>query len=411
MSKIRWMGPVVVVIGIGSVAAWPQFSERFLVVAPPVWQTVPVTRGDIVETVNATGTVRPMVSVPVGAPVSGPIIEVHVDYNSVVQKGDLLAKIDPQVYQANVNRDRAILATKQGDVQRVEALLEQTRRDEARAKQLREKNPDFISDTEFDSLHFNRLQLEAQLLIARAGVEQAQGNLDNSETNLAYTEIRAPVSGTILERRIQSGQTLASQFQVPELFLIAPDLEREIHVIASVGEVDVGRIQRAQQRQLPVTFKVDAYPHDEFTGVIFQVRIHSTTTQNIVTYPVLVSAPNSERKLLPGMTATLYFVVDRQSDVIRVPNEAFRYVPDIKRIHPHDRQQFVNRIKPGLSKTESLDSREHRAMSEIRQLWVANGKYVRPIQVEAGLTNERYTEVLGNTLTVGQLLVAGEGPR
>jgi HlyD family secretion protein len=242
------------------------------------YRVAEVTRGSIVSVVNATGTAQPVVSVSVGSFVSGPIQELFVDFNAVVKKNQPLATIDRRLYEANMLRDKALLATKVAERLRVEALLEQAKNDEARAVKLRKENEDFISDTEMDQFKFTHLSLKAQLSVAIASVESAQASLDNSIANLEYCNITSPVEGVIINRKIDRGQTLAAQFQTPELFVVAPDLRTEMHILASVDEADIGRIQEAERKKLPVRFTVDAHPDDLFEGKIFQIRMSSTTT-------------------------------------------------------------------------------------------------------------------------------------
>src|SRR5262249_9785001 len=206
-----------VVLGAASTAAYPSLQAYWKKRSQPVYREAGGTRGPLVRVVNATGTVQPVLSVSVGSFVSGPIEGLFVDFNDVVKKGDLLAKIDPRLYEANVARDRAVLATRKAEVERAKAQLQQARNDEARARVLRAENKGFLSDTEMDQFMFNRISLEAQLVVAEANVEQADANLKNSDANLEYTEIRSPVDGIIINRKIDQGQTLAAQFQTPEL--------------------------------------------------------------------------------------------------------------------------------------------------------------------------------------------------
>ena len=175
------------------------------------------------------------------------------------------------------------------------------------------KNKRYISETEMDKYRFSRQMLEAQLLVAQASVQQAEGNMGTSKMYLEYTKIISPVDGVVIDRKIDAGQTLAAQFQTPEMFVVAPGMEKRMYVYASVDEADIGLIRDAQKNEHEVTFTVDAYPDDLFTGKIFQVRVNPTTTQNVVTYTVVVVAPNPERKLLPGMTANLSFQIEKRT--------------------------------------------------------------------------------------------------
>ena len=211
----------------------------------PQWRTDQVVRGDLVAVVNATGQVKPVLSVQVGSFVSGPIIELPVEFNQEVKKDALLARIDPRIYKAQVDQETAILNVRKAEVKRVEALLQQARNDEQRGEALRERNADFLSDAERDQLKFNRLSLEAQLQVAEASVMQAEASLENAQTNLDYTDIKSPVDGIVIDRKIDPGQTLAAQFQTPQLFVVAPQMREKMHVHALIDEADIGLIPDA----------------------------------------------------------------------------------------------------------------------------------------------------------------------
>src|SRR5439155_20116935 len=307
---------VVVVLG-GIAAASYSPAKQYLQTRYRIqYQEEEVSTGPVVFEVNSTGTVQPVLSVHVGSFVSGPIVELHVEFNQQVKKGELLAKVDPRIYQSNLDRDEAAVATRWADVERAEALLQQAINDESRAEELRKLNKDYVSQTEIDQFHFNCMSLKAQLRLVEAAVEQAIASWEYSKLNLNYCEIRSPVDGVVIDRKIDPGQTLAAQFTTPELFIVAPDIKKEMYVIASVDEADIGLIRQAQENKQPVHFTVDAYPDDLFTGHIKEVRMNSTTTQNVVTYPVVVSAANPDMKLMPGMTANISFQVTERTSTL-----------------------------------------------------------------------------------------------
>lgn len=373
-----------------------------------------VSKGPIVSMVNATGTVKPVLSISVGSFVSGPILELKADFNQMVKKGDLLAKIDPRLYESNVARDKAQLATRVAEKQRIEALLQQAQRDESRSLALKSENKDFISQAEMDQFKFNRMSLEAQLILAEAGIDQAKASLKNSQANLDYTLITSPVDGIVIDRKIDQGQTLAAQFQTPELFIVAPDMKTKMHIIASVDEADIGLISGAKIRNLPVRFTVDAYPLDLFVGHIAQIRMSSTTTQNVVTYPVVVEAPNNEMKLMPGMTATLSFQVDEANDVLRIPNAALRFYPKKEHVHPDDRyilegtqaksDQTDDSVQTKMTAKEKAEARKNRHR---RHVWFLEGEFLRAVEVQTGLSDNKYTQLISGGLTEGIKLVTG----
>lgn len=402
---------VVVIIGAGWAAYKPAMSywkQR----NRPTYRTDEVTRRTITSVVNTSGEVKPVLSVLVGSFVSGPIEELHADFNDHVEKDQLLAEIDPRIYEAAVQRDRATLITREADVERVRAQLQQAINDEKRSIALREENADFISKTEMDRFHFNRMSLDAQLKVAQATIAQAEANLENSEANLGYTKIRSPVNGIIIDRKIDPGQTLAAQFQAPELFIIAPEMDKKMHVFASVDEADIGLIRTAQEKENPVHFTVDAYPDDLFVGEIEQIRFSSTETQTVVTYPVIVAAPNEDLKLLPGMTANLSFQIDEKEDVLCVPNAALRFYPTVRRVREEDRSLLDgagdddddSEDEPELSAREKADADRNRRS---RHVWVEDGEWLRAVEVTTGISDNRFTEIESDDLEVGDKLVIG----
>lgn len=374
-----------------------------------------VEEGDIISVVNSTGDVQPVLRVEVGSFVSGPIIELHVDFNSEVKEGELMAKVDPRLYLSAVAREKASLATREAEVKRVEALLRQAKNEEKRANQLREKHPDFISDTELDQIVANLESLEAQLAVAHASVDQAKASLENAETNLAYTDITAPVDGLVIDRLIDPGQTLAAQFQTPRLFVVAPNMREKMYVYASVDEADIGLIREAQTRGASVEFTVDAYPDDLFQGKIAQVRLNPTSTQNVVTYPVVVEAPNPDLKLLPGMTANISFQVDKQEDIIKVPNAALRFFPKKEHVRPEDHklleggtdQEETEERQDELKERSAAEKAEAKRKRNKRHVWVVEGELLKAIEIVTGISDSRFTELVSGDVKKGMKLVTG----
>jgi HlyD family secretion protein len=408
---------VLAVVAASGAAAYSPLRSYWNNRHRPKYRQAEVTRGTIVAVVNSTGPVTPVKSVLVGAFVSGPIEKLHVDYNDVVTAGQLLAEIDPRLYQANVDRDKALLATRRAELKRAEALLQQAANDLARVKKLRHKDPNLISETEMDQFEFNHKSLEAQRDVAQTSVESAEANLKNSQANLDYTMIRSPVEGTIIARKVNEGQTLAATFQVPELFVVAPDLKSEIRIIAAVDEADIGLVSEAQRRKLPVWFTVDAHKNDLFEGTIFQVRWDSAIEQNVVTYPVVVSAPNPDLKLLPGMTASLSFQVDEAADVLRIPNAALRFYPQREHVRPEDRYLLDGDEGPAPADASAssitrsaTDKFESRRVRNRRHVWIADGHQLRAVEVITGISDSRYAQLVSGELSEGQQLVTGSQP-
>jgi HlyD family secretion protein len=410
---------LVVVGALGSAAYRPAMNYWSAHNRTP-WRTAKVEHGPIVANVNSTGTVKPKIEVTVGSFISGPILELYCEFNQEVKKGDLMAKIDPRLYQAAVAHDRATLAMQEADVNRVQAQLQQAINDEKRANALRERGQSIITQADLDKYTFSRASLEAQLKISQSTVDQAKASLDTSLANLHFTEIRSPVDGIVTNRKIELGQTVAAQFQTPELFIVAPDMRKEMHVNASVDEADIGLIKQAQKKNYPVTFTVDAYPDKTFTGSILEIRLNSTTEQNVVTYPVVVSVANPNLELLPGMTASLSFQVDQRANVVKVPNTALRFYPTAKQVRPEDVAILEGRAEmnsdadqdsqpsmQGVSVTERNRMRKERGK---RHVWVTDGEKLRAIPVSTGMTDGQFTELTEGDLKPGDELVTGIKP-
>lgn len=416
-TLFRLLAVVGVLGGIGAAAYTPTknyFDER----NRPKWRTQSVTKGDIAQTVNSTGKVEPIHRVSVGASVSGPISELKVDYNTKVVEGQLLARIDQRLYKSAVARDRAQLLTRQAEVARAEAQQQQAVNDERRGSELRKGGRDFISEAELDQFRFVRMSRDADLLVSKANVDQAKALLDNSLANLAYTDILSPCDGVVIEKKIDIGQTLAAQFQTPEMFVVAPEMDQRMHIYASVDEADIGMIRKAQIDGQVVRFTVDAYPDELFDkGKIVQVRLSSTEEQNVITYPVIVETPNTDLKLLPGMTANLSFQIKRQEAIIRVPNAALRFYPPRERVHPDDRKIIdgVDEQKQMVTDTAKQMSADEKAEAtraqNLRHVWVAEGNFLRGKPVRTGISDNRYTELIEGELAESEELVVGEKPK
>jgi HlyD family secretion protein len=412
---LKFLLVVAILAGIGYFS-YPSIAKAIADRNKPRWRTEKVDRGTITKVVNATGTVKPTKSVQVGSFVSGPIVKLYVEFNQEVKKGDMLAEIDPRLFAADVARDKATLATRRADVQRVEALLQQAKNDEARALALREKNIDFMAQSEMDQLKFGRMSLEAQLEIAKASVDQAVATLTNSQANLDYCEIRSTEDGMIIDRKVEPGQTLAAQFQTPELFVIGVGMREKMHIFADVDESEIGMIRDAADEKQPVTFTVTAYPDDLFEGLIEEVRFSSTETQNVVTYPVVVGSPNPDLKLLPGMTADLSFQIRKKEDVTRIPKSALRFFPpDKKYVHPDDLHiidgsDFSNPDAENASQIETTSAERVLANEQAkkRHVWKLDGDLLRAIEVRVGLTDNRYAELVSGDVTPDTELIVGQ---
>jgi len=286
----------------------------------PDVSTVALIRGDVVDTVGATGALEAVTTVQVGSQVSGIIEELNADFNSIVRAGDVIARLEPSLFETQVEQGRANLARSEADVERLQVTLEDAQTQLARSENLSER--ELISNVELEAAQVAVRSAAAQLKSAEAGVTQSRASLNQNEVNLGHTVITAPIDGIVIARQVDAGQTVAAGMSAPELFIIAEDLTK-MQVIANIDESDVGRIRRGQ----PVTFTVDAYAAEEFEGMVSQIRLEPVVVQNVVTYATVIDVPNNELKLKPGMTATVTLEIARSDNTLRVPNAALRFRP------------------------------------------------------------------------------------
>ena len=289
--------------------------------APPAFTTVAVTRGDVVETVDATGTLQAVTTVQVGTQVSGTIKALHADFNSRVRRGQVVAELDPALFETQVEQARATVVRLEAEARRSAVQLEDAQSKLRRARELSRQQ--LISASDLETAEVNARQADAAVKSADAQIVQARASLNQAQVNLAHTVIAAPIDGVVISRNVDVGQTVAASMQAPTLFVIARDLTA-MQVNASVAESDIGRITAGQT----VTFRVDAYPGDTFEGTVSQVRLQPVIEQNVVSYVTVIDVPNPELKLKPGMTANVTIEIARASDVLRVPNAALRIRPE-----------------------------------------------------------------------------------
>ena len=294
----------------------------------------PITRGDIIDSVGATGTLQAVTTVQVGSQVSGNISWLGADFNSIVKKGQVIARLDPSLFDAQLQQTRANLSqakanqTKaQSDLERTKVQLTDANQKYTRAKELAARSLLAQSDLDaakvaVDSAQATLQSQQATVTQAQAQVTMAEASVNQSQVNLDHTIINAPIDGIVTQRSVDVGQTVAASMQAPTLFVIAADLT-EMQVNANIDEADVGRIRPGQH----VTFRVDAYPTDNFDGTVSQIRLQPVVVQNVTTYGTVITVPNEQLKLKPGMTANVKIEVAKKSDVLRVPNAALRFRP------------------------------------------------------------------------------------
>src|SRR5437588_11329493 len=315
------------VIGGGGAAYYIRSNKQDVQV-----QTAPITRGDIVDTVGATGTMQAVTTVQVGSQVSGNISWLGADFNSIVKKNQVIAKLDPSLFEAhlqqakaNLSQAQANLVKAQSDLERAKVMLTDAQQKYTRSKELAAKSLLPQSDLDaakiaVDSAQASLESQQATVAQAQAAVSQSQASVNQNQVNLDHTTITAPIDGIVTQRSVDVGQTVAASMQAPTLFIIAADLT-EMQVNANIDEADVGRIRPGQH----VTFRVDAYPTDTFQGTVAQIRLQPTVVQNVTSYATQIDVPNPALKLKPGMTANVKVEVAHKTDVMRVPNTATRF--------------------------------------------------------------------------------------
>ena len=282
--------------------------------------TKPVTVETITQYVEASGTIKPINTIEVGTQVSGTVAKIYVDYNSVVKKGDLLAELDPSLFQANVDQSTAKLSNAKAAYAKASSTLNYKKNNYLRYKHLYEKN--YVSKDEVELAQANYQQAQAELAAASAEVSAAQATLNNNLTNLGYSKITSPVDGTVISRAVDVGQTVAASFNTPTLFEVAKDLT-QIQIETSVSEADICRIKVGQKAE----YTLDGYQDRKFEGEVTQVRLASTTTNNVVTYTVIVSVDNSEGLVIPGMSANVSIITNSVKDALCVPSQALKFTP------------------------------------------------------------------------------------
>ncbi len=279
-----------------------------------------VTTGDVLETIQSTGQVKPVTEVQIGAQVSGRITKVHVDFNTQVKAGDLLAELDPQLLGAQIDENQARIAAASANVKRAEANLETARVRLERARRVFQEGVG--SQQELDAAQGNYDVTIADVASAKAQVSQLGATLRSAKTNYTYTKIYSPIDGIVINRAIDPGQTVAASFQTPTLFVIAQDL-RKMRVLADIDEADVGRLKE----QMKADIRVDAFPGETFEGTVSQVRYSPVNTSGVVTYAAVIEVENPELKLRPGMTATATIHSAEAKGTKRLPNAALRFKP------------------------------------------------------------------------------------
>ena len=374
-----------------------------------------VDRGDIVALVDTTGEVNPVTIVDVGSQVSGEISEIFVDFNSQVEKGQIIAKLNPELFQTRVNQNEANYLSAKARLDKAEVTLQNAKRQMDRTLELFER--DLVSTEEKESAEATYFNAKADLQQAEASLEQAESQLESSKVDLSHTIIRSPIDGVVINRNYNVGQTVAASFQAPVLFQIANDLTK-MQVECEVDEADIGKVDEGQK----VKFTVDAYPDEEFIGEVEQVRYSAVVESNVVTYPTIVNVENPELKLRPGMTATVSIIVGEANNALRVPNSAIRYTPpqevmmeifaEMKQKRSAQGEQNPQmKTNPGSSGGQGTGmGMAQNRRKDMASVWIQdeNGK-LKIMFIRTGVTDNIYTEIKSSNLEEGMEVIIDEG--
>ena len=341
-----------------------------------------ITQGDVAQSVSANGTLNPVTVISVGTQVSGRVSKLYVDFNDKVEKGQVLLELDDSLFTAQI-------AQSQGNVRNQQASLELAQANEARIRSLFAQ--EYVSKQELD-------QSVQALKSAQAQLDTARGQLRRDQTNLGYSIIRSPVSGVVVDRVVDIGQTVAASFQTPTLIKIAQDLSK-MQINSSFAEADIGNIKVGQKAR----FSVDAFPNRNFEGVVKQLRLNPTVTQNVVTYNVVVSVDNPEEILLPGMTAYVSIMVAKHDDVLLAPNAALRFKP---------KEDESATDKPARQEAQAMQGRSKKKSRQddmfAGKLYVIREGKPHPVRVSLGISDGRFTEIKTDDLKTGDRVIVGE---
>ena len=308
---------VVLLAALGT-GGWAYYQNRTR--PEPTVTTVPVSRGEVVERVQATGTLEAVTTVTVGTQVSGVVQELYADFNAIVRKGQVIARLDPSILQVQIESQRANVVRAEADLERLRVALADAQQKFDRAKTMFAK--ELVPKTDYETAELAVKSADAQIKSAEASLTQSKASLNQATVNMGYTVITSPIDGIVISRNVEPGQTVASSMNAPTLFIIAADLTK-MQVVANIDESDVGRMRPGQV----VSFRVDAYPTDTFIGAVEQVRLQPAVVQNVVVYSTVIAVPNPQLKLKPGMTATVGIEIARRNNVVRVPTAAVRFRP------------------------------------------------------------------------------------
>jgi len=374
---------IVVIIAVAAITllVFNPFSKKK---AEYTFDTVKVGKGNITNTVTATGTVEAMTTVKVGTQVSGIIEHVYVDFNDKVKQGQILARLDETALRAQLEQSQASVDQAQAQLNYEEATFK-------RLKALFDK--DLIAQADYDQALYNYEN-------SKASLSNAKSALDRTKVNLAYATISSPIDGVVLNRAIEEGQTVAASFNTPEMFTIVNDLT-QMEVQTSVDEADIGQVIQGQR----VEFTVDAYPDLKFEGTVSQVRLQPVTTNNVVTYVVILNAPNPDKKLMPGMTASATIYIQEKQNTLVLSGKALRFTPDTEYLTKMMAKSFGNAssIPAGMPPTGSMPGTKEGA----KTVWVKDEKSgIRPVPVTIGIENGSNVEILSGLKEGDEVIIS-----
>ncbi len=399
---------------------WWYVNQQPVMAAPEVVHA-PVSRGSIVETVQATGTIEPIRRVNVGSQVSGIVTRLHADFNSVVSRGQLLAEIDPSQYELQVQIQEAVIARQVNDIASQEQQLADLRRQLDRARQMFDRG--LQNRVQLEAVELNVKNREAQVESAKNQLVQSRANLAAAQLNLSYTKIHSPIDGIVLNRRVDVGQAVQASMTTPSFFMLSTPLEI-LKLTAQVDEADIGRVRPG----MTVQFRVNTFGPELFSGVVEAVRLNAMRANEVVTYPVWIHVPNEDMRLRPGMTATVFIQVSEAREVVRVPNEALRFRPtravyaalgvgeyDATPERAVDRKETRNLDAP----SDIVVDSEATSIDELFQplprpdargtvwTWRAESRELVSRPVRVGVSDGSVTELLEGDLQPGDQLVTG----
>lgn len=403
---------VLTILALLALGGYGVYRVFFAAAAAPTYKFAAIERGPITGTIAATGTLNPVATVQVSSQISGQIREIHVDFNSTVKEGQLLARIAPETFEhrvrqaeADLEAARATVGVQQAELFRAQANLTEAERDAARKQTLVARN--FISPSELEkaqtlleAARAQRAVVEAQARNSAALVKQRQAQLGQAQVDLGRTEIRAPADGIVIKRSVEPGQTVAASLQAPEMFVIARNLS-DMQVETAIDEADVGRLQAGQE----AGFSVDAFPGRRFKGKVMQVRKAAQVVSNVVTYTAVISAANPDQILLPGMTANVRIVTAQKDSVLKAPNAALRFRPP----QTEEKSAPGGRPSGAASGPGGGGGRPGGGRGgSSGKLWVlgADGK-LQAIEIKTGINDGSFTEVVEGEIAEGREVIVG----